>query len=122
MVFALYCILSIEKGDLASSKNRVADLRFLYNAHILYIIISGFANSRRIPLEASFSPDSQFVFSGSSDGCVHAWNADTGSKLAMLRAEHTGPVGCVQFNPKYMMLASACNNMAFWLPTLEETT
>ena len=25
-----------------------------------------------------------------------------------------------QFNPKYMMMASACQVMSFWLPTIED--
>jgi len=29
---------------------------------------TGHLNSKNLPLEASFSPDSQFVISGSSDG------------------------------------------------------
>jgi len=29
----------------------------------------------------------------------------------VLNGEHTGPVQSVQFNPKYMMLASSCSNM-----------
>lgn len=82
---------------------------------------TGHLNNKGIPIEASFSPDSQFVFSGSTDGRVHVWNADTGYKVCVLNADHTGPVQCVQFNPKYMMLASACTNMSFWLPTAGET-
>lgn len=81
---------------------------------------TGHLNNKGIPVEASFSPDSQFIFSGSTDGRVHVWNADTGYKVCVLHAEHTGPVQCVQFNPKLMMLASACTNMAFWLPTTAE--
>lgn len=48
---------------------------------------------------------------GSTDGKIHCWNTETGAKVAMLTCDHTGPVQCVQFNPKYMMLASACSNM-----------
>ncbi|EDW52128.1 WD repeat-containing protein 82 [Drosophila sechellia] len=81
---------------------------------------TGYPNNKGIPIEASFSPDSQFIFSGSTDGRVHIWNADTGNKVSVLNGDHPGPVQCVQFNPKYMMLASACTNMAFWLPTSEE--
>jgi len=81
---------------------------------------AGHLNNKGIALEASFSPDSQFVFSGSTDGRVHVWNAETGYKVCVLNADHTGPVQCVQFNPKYMMLASACTNMSFWLPSLDE--
>jgi COMPASS component SWD2 len=80
----------------------------------------GHVNQKGIPLEASFSPDSQFVFSGSTDGKIHCWNTETGSRVVILNGEHTGPVQCVQFNPKYMMLASACTNMAFWLPQVDE--
>lgn len=32
-------------------------------------------------------------------------------QVCVLNADHTGPVQCVQFNPKYMMLASGCTNM-----------
>ncbi|KAL0273683.1 UNVERIFIED_CONTAM: hypothetical protein PYX00_006306 [Menopon gallinae] len=82
---------------------------------------TGHLNNKGIPIEASFSPDSQFVFSGSTDGRVHVWNAETGYKVSVLNANHPGPVQCVQFNPKYMMLASACTNMAFWLPTVGDS-
>lgn len=82
---------------------------------------SGHINNKGIPLEASFSPDSQFVFSGSTDGKIHVWHAESGKKTAELTCEQAGPVQCVQFNPKYMLLASACNSMAFWLPSIDET-
>ena len=48
---------------------------------------------------------------GSTDGKIHCWNTETGSKVVVLNGEHTGPVQSIQFNPKYMMLASACTNM-----------
>lgn len=80
----------------------------------------GYLNNKGIPIEASFSPDSQFIFSGSTDGRVHVWNADTGFKVCVLNGDHPNPVGCVQFNPKYMVLASACTNLGFWLPSIEE--
>jgi WD40 repeat protein len=32
------------------------------------------------PLEASFSPDSQFVLGGSTDGKIHIWRTDTGQR------------------------------------------
>ena len=80
-------------------------------------MFTGYPNDNGIPIEASFSPDSQFIFSGSSDGLVHVWNADTGYKVCVLNGGHSDPVQCVQFNPKCMMLASACTNMAFWLPS-----
>lgn len=84
-----------------------------------FSILAGHLNNKGIPIESSFSPDSQFIFSGSTDGRVHVWNADTGYKICVLNGDHPGPVQCVQFNPKYMMLSSACTNMAFWLPTVD---
>ncbi|XP_069792699.1 WD repeat-containing protein 82 isoform X2 [Narcine bancroftii] len=80
----------------------------------------GYNNHKGISLEASFTPDSQFVMIGSEDGKVHVWNAESGLKVAVLDGKHTGPVSCLQFNPKFMTFASACSNMAFWLPTIDD--
>lgn len=80
--------------------------------------LTGHLNNARIPIEASFSPDSQYVFSGSTDGRIHIWNAITGRKICVLKGNHPSPVSCVKFNPKFMMMASACTNVAFWLPTI----
>ncbi|KAK2142897.1 hypothetical protein LSH36_900g00006 [Paralvinella palmiformis] len=81
---------------------------------------TGHTNQRGLALEASFSPDSQFVFSGSADGKIHSWDTITGARVAVLNGDHVGPVQCVRFNPKFLMLATACNNMAFWLPQVDE--
>ena len=62
-------------------------------------------------MEASFSPDSQFVICGSSDGKVHVWNAEKGNKVAILQSDHNETIQCLQFNPKFMMYASACHQM-----------
>ena len=51
------------------------------------------------------------VFVGSQDGTVHVWSADTGEKITVLDGGHPGPTHCVQFNPKLMMMASACTSM-----------
>ena len=84
----------------------------------------GHLNTKGLPLEASFSPDAQYVLSGSQDGMIHVWNTENGSKTAVLDGKQPGrqalPLQCVKFNPRYMMLASSCHNMAFWLPTNEE--
>lgn len=48
---------------------------------------------------------------GSTDSRIHCWNTETGVKVAVMNADHPGPIQCLQFNPKYMMLASACSNM-----------
>lgn len=48
---------------------------------------------------------------GSEDGKIHVWNAESGMKVALLDGKHTGPITCLQFNPKFMTFASACSNM-----------
>lgn len=48
---------------------------------------------------------------GSEDGKIHVWNGESGMKVAVLDGKHTGPITCLQFNPKFMTFASACSNM-----------
>uniref|UniRef100_A0A8D2QJX7 WD repeat domain 82 n=1 Tax=Zonotrichia albicollis TaxID=44394 RepID=A0A8D2QJX7_ZONAL len=71
----------------------------------------GYNNSKAVTLEASFTPDSQFIMIGSEDGKIHVWNGESGMKVAVLDGKHTGPITCLQFNPKFMTFASACSNM-----------
>lgn len=81
---------------------------------------NGHINTNKLSIEASFSPDSQFVISGSTDGRIHIWNAENGQKVCALNGDHKHPVQCVQFSPKHMMMASACHIMSLWLPSLED--
>lgn len=78
--------------------------------------LTGHLNDMEVPIEASFTPDSKFVVSGSTDGKVHVWNADAGYRVCAIRGDHNGAVQCVRWNPKYFMVASACTTMCFWMP------
>eukprot|EP00697_Spironema_sp_BW2_P016827 gnl/Spiro4/828_TR458_c1_g1_i1.p1 gnl/Spiro4/828_TR458_c1_g1~~gnl/Spiro4/828_TR458_c1_g1_i1.p1 ORF type:complete len:125 (-),score=4.13 gnl/Spiro4/828_TR458_c1_g1_i1:61-435(-) len=69
-------------------------------------------------IEASFTPDAQYVLSGSDDGSIHVWHTATGDRVAQWTG-HAGPCRCVQWNPTRMMVASACQNLVFWKPTVE---
>lgn len=51
------------------------------------------------------------LFLGSTDGKVHVWNTETGAKVCALASDHTAPIQCMQFNPKFMIMASACTHM-----------
>lgn len=77
------------------------------------------SNNVQISCDASYSPDSQYIFSGTSEGSIYVWDADKGLKVTILKGERSSPIQCVQFNPKFMMLASACTKMSFWIPTLD---
>lgn len=81
----------------------------------------GHANVRGQALEATFSPDAQYLFSGSSDGKLHCWHIETGAKIVFSSEKHKGSIHCCQFNPKYMMLATTSDNMAFWIPDGEDS-
>jgi len=74
------------------------------------------------PCEASYSPDSQYILTGSMDGHLHIFSSSKGTKVTVLKPERTKPepVQCVSFNPKYMLIASACSRMSFWIPVTEE--
>jgi len=105
---------------LVSSNGSMIKLVDAFNGNLVHTF-TGHQNMRNIPLEASFSPDSQFVVCGSSDSKIHIWNAEKGNKVAVLNSEHTDTIQCIQFNPKYMMFASSCQQMIFWLPQVEES-
>ena len=71
----------------------------------------------------SFSPDSQYVACGSATGQVNIWrtvsSVDDGFKncpvVARLDGHSIAPRFTV-FNPTRCMLASACVNVALWIP------
>ncbi|XP_036601312.1 WD repeat-containing protein 82-like [Trichosurus vulpecula] len=79
----------------------------------------GYDNTNAFPLEASFTPDSEFIIIGSEDGKVHIWNAESGRKVVVLNEEKVDSITCLQFNPKLMSFVSANTNMAFWEPRID---
>jgi len=80
----------------------------------------GHVNELGAPLEASFSPDGNYIFSGASDGSVTCWQVETGGKTSLQNKFQPGPVQCCQFNPKFMMMVTACQHIALWLPGSDE--
>ncbi|KAL1732306.1 WD40-repeat-containing domain protein [Schizophyllum commune] len=85
--------------------------------------------------EVSWTPDSKYVVSGSLDGKIIMWhmeplsnmmekkNEDERKTMAMIQIPplvkldgHPGPSRCVKFNPRLLMMASAGQELAFWLP------
>lgn len=68
------------KTILISTNGSLIRLIDAFNGKLMQTF-TGHVNTKAIPLEASFSPDSQFVISGSTDGRVHIWNAENGTKV-----------------------------------------
>ncbi|XP_036595933.1 WD repeat-containing protein 82-like [Trichosurus vulpecula] len=141
----LYDLRSFDKGSFAALKMPYekncewTDLKFSKDGKLILLCTNGkffhvidafngvpmytfrgYNNSQGLALEASFTPDSQFVMVGSEDGKIHFWNAETGIKVAVLNGRHNSPITCLQFNPKFMTFASASFYLAFWLPDIDE--
>ncbi|KAF9532588.1 WD40-repeat-containing domain protein [Crepidotus variabilis] len=78
--------------------------------------------------EVSWTPDSKYVVGGSLDGRILVWDLQNipprpeGSKSPVklqpvtVLDGHPGPARCVKFNPRYAMMATAGQELAFWLP------
>ena len=75
----------------------------------------GHDNASGAGLNATFSPDGSHVLCGSEDGSIFVWKTQSGL-IESTWSGHSGPVHNVLCNPKYMMIASSCTNVAFWLP------
>lgn len=95
-----------------------------FSGQPLYKMVVGIKSNTPIdhPCEACYTPDSQYILCGGLDGCVYAYESAKGGIVSVLRNERANaePVQCVKFNPTYMLMASACSKMAFWIPTVEE--
>jgi len=93
-------------------------------SEILYIVdafngeikqrLTGFMNRTGLDLQANFTPDGKYVFSGSQDGNIYFWKVDTGELVASLEG-HSDPSTAVAFNPRYLMMASADSTVASFL-------
>lgn len=77
----------------------------------------GFKNEIATVLEASFTPDSKYVLGGSEDGTIYVWDVESASEVVKLEG-HIKPSKCIKFNPHYLCLASACQNVLLWIPKL----
>ncbi|KAN0006753.1 hypothetical protein ACTFIU_004944 [Dictyostelium citrinum] len=102
------------KYILLSTKNNIIFLIDSFTGEVKQRYTS-FKNDNGSVIESSFSPDAQYVLSGSEDGTVHIWKTLTGEEVAVWGG-HSSTVGRVQWNPRSMMAATACTNLAFWIP------
>ncbi|XP_009779174.1 protein ANTHESIS POMOTING FACTOR 1 isoform X1 [Nicotiana sylvestris] len=66
-------------------------------------------------MEATFTPDGQYVVSGSGDGNLHAWNINTLNKVSSWDS-HIGVPSCLKWAPRRVMFVAASSVLTFWIP------
>ena len=89
--------------------------------------VIGFNNELKRNLRLSWSPDSKYLFCGSSGsfagpgnyGHLNMLNAETGALIRQWKTMHESFTQNVKFNPKYYIIASACHDVSYWTPSYE---
>ncbi|KAJ4729281.1 WD repeat-containing protein 82-like [Melia azedarach] len=66
-------------------------------------------------IEATFTPDGQYVVSGSGDGTLHAWNINTRNEVACWNG-NIGVVSSLKWAPRRAMFVAASSVLSFWIP------
>ncbi|KAJ3129627.1 hypothetical protein HK098_000778 [Nowakowskiella sp. JEL0407] len=101
---------------LISTKGDVLYLVDAYNGNVVHILKAS-ENRQGQELRGCFSPDSKYVLCGSADGTIQGWSTEAAGKPLFLYDGHHESTGVVEFNPKYLLFASADSNLAFWQPS-----
>lgn len=89
-----------------------------YNGNLTHTLIR--ENKQKANFVATFSPDAKYVFCGTSKREINCWSAESGRLVHTLQTDHPNTIEQVTFNPKYFMLASACKQLKFWIPSIDE--
>jgi COMPASS component SWD2 len=85
-------------------------------------LVVGYKNTKGLDVGASFTPDNQYLLTGSEDGdiCVFDGRGGPGHQreegVVHKLEGHTSAVKQVLCNPKYEVVASACSNVVLWIP------
>ncbi|KAE8021494.1 hypothetical protein FH972_007377 [Carpinus fangiana] len=66
-------------------------------------------------IEATFTPDGQYVVSGSGDGTLHAWSINMRNEVACWNS-HIGVASCLKWAPRRAMFVAASTVLTFWIP------
>ncbi|XP_022935475.1 protein ANTHESIS POMOTING FACTOR 1 isoform X1 [Cucurbita moschata] len=72
-------------------------------------------------IEATFTPDGQYVVSGSGDGTLHAWNINKRTEVASWNS-HIGVASCLKWAPRRVMFVAASTVLTFWIPNTSKST
>lgn len=74
-----------------------------------------------LPIGAAFTPDSDYILTGSSDGKLIIYSnnqikSEDDKKIAELSATLEDPITEAEYNPKYSMIATGGTCLGIWLP------
>lgn len=69
-------------------------------------------------LEACLTADGQYILSGCEDRSIKVWNVQSGKEVASWKG-HAGVPTCLKWSPRKMLVASACEALALWIPDLK---
>jgi COMPASS component SWD2 len=70
-------------------------------------------------LEATLTPDGKYIIAGCNDRHIRVWDAREGKEVAKW-PQHADIPTCIKFSPRKLLVASACQALAFWIPTSSE--
>ncbi|XP_062152573.1 protein ANTHESIS POMOTING FACTOR 1 isoform X2 [Alnus glutinosa] len=71
--------------------------------------------SQTTNIEATFTPDGQYVVSGAGDGTLHAWSINMRNEVACWNS-HIGVASCLKWAPRRAMFVAASTVLTFWIP------
>ncbi|XP_075482435.1 protein ANTHESIS POMOTING FACTOR 1 [Primulina tabacum] len=76
-------------------------------------------SSVNVTIEATFTPDGQYVLSGSGDGKIHSWNISDEPNKVGCWDSYIGVPTCLRWAPRRAMFAAASSVLSFWIPSEE---
>ncbi|GAX79850.1 hypothetical protein CEUSTIGMA_g7290.t1 [Chlamydomonas eustigma] len=89
-----------------------------FNGSVVRRFMNG-ASEGCVPLEACISGDNKYLLQGCEDRNIRVWNIATGAEVATWQG-HAGLPMCLRWAPRQVLVASACQSLALWVPNLAQ--
>lgn len=87
-----------------------------FNGNVVRKIMNGMPEGCT-PMEATISADNKYVLQGCEDRNIRVWSIATGAEVATWTG-HAGAPLCLKWAPRQVLVASACQSLALWVPNL----